>query len=213
MKNRFILFQRGKIYYSQDTINGKQHSLRTTDEAEALTLLNAKNESFRQPALNLQVARAYLTASDPALVRRTWQNVMDEIRTHGKEQTQLRYTSSMKSKVFDGLRHKKILETTAEDFLAVLKDGKVSIDHYLKRFHNLALNLGWLPLPVLAPAFWPKPHFKSKRGITADEHQRILAGKKIPNAICIINCFGKPAHPKPTPLRSWLKMLTGGMKR
>jgi integrase len=50
----------------------------------------------------------------------------------------------------------------------------------LKRLHNLALNLGWLPVPVLAPAFWPKPHFKSKRGVTAEEHQRILAAEKNP---------------------------------
>jgi hypothetical protein len=28
------------------------------DEREAVTILNAKNESFRQPVLNLQIARA-----------------------------------------------------------------------------------------------------------------------------------------------------------
>jgi len=48
MKNRFILFRRGNVYYSEDTTNGKQHSLRTKDESEAQTLLNAKNESYRQ---------------------------------------------------------------------------------------------------------------------------------------------------------------------
>jgi hypothetical protein len=65
MNARFILFQRGGVYYSEDTTTGKQHSLRTKDEAEAKTLLNAKNESFRQPQLNLQIARAYLTAQRP----------------------------------------------------------------------------------------------------------------------------------------------------
>ena len=58
MKSRFILFRRGDVYYSEDTVSGKQSSLRTKNEAESHTLLNAKNESFRQPALNLQVARA-----------------------------------------------------------------------------------------------------------------------------------------------------------
>ena len=67
MKSRFILFNRAGVYYSEDTVTRKQNSLRTKDEAEALTLLNAKNESFRQPVLNLQIARAYLTASDPAM--------------------------------------------------------------------------------------------------------------------------------------------------
>jgi hypothetical protein len=98
------------VFYSEDTVTGRQHSLRTQNEAEASTLLNAKNESFRQPALNLQVARAYLTASDPALVRRTGQDVMEEIRTHGKEETQIRYTRSMKSKVFDGLGNWRIVD-------------------------------------------------------------------------------------------------------
>jgi len=167
------------MYYSEDTVTGKQHSLRTKNEAESHTLLNAKNESFRQPALNLQVARAYLSASDPALVQRTWQSVMEEIFTHGKEVAQIRCGRFMKSKVFDGLRRKKLLETAADDFLAVLKNGKVSVDHYLKRLHNLALNLGWLPVPVLAPAFWPKPHIKSKRAITTEEHQRILAADRL----------------------------------
>ena len=180
MKNRFILFRRGDVYYSEDTVTGKQCSLRTKNEAEADTLLNAKNESFRQPALNLRVARAYLAASDPAMIQRTWQNVMEEIRTHGKAVTQIRYGRFMKSKVLDGLRRKKLLETTADYFLDVLKDGKVSVDHYLKHLHNLALNLGWLPVQVLAPAFWPKPHFKSKRAITVEEHHRILAAEMNP---------------------------------
>ena len=37
-------------------------SLRTRDEAEALKLINARNEVHRQPVLNLHLARGYLTA-------------------------------------------------------------------------------------------------------------------------------------------------------
>ena len=40
MKSRFILFNRAGVYYSEDTVTRKQHSLRTMDEAEALTLLH-----------------------------------------------------------------------------------------------------------------------------------------------------------------------------
>ena len=58
MKNHFILFRRGDVFYAEDTATRKQCSLRTKDKAEAVILLNSKNESFRQPALNLQVARA-----------------------------------------------------------------------------------------------------------------------------------------------------------
>jgi hypothetical protein len=71
MKTRFILFRRGGIYYFEDTVSGKQHSLRTKDEAEASTLLYSKNEAHRQPGLNLQIARMYLTATDPEIAKRT----------------------------------------------------------------------------------------------------------------------------------------------
>ena len=83
----------------------------------------------------------------------------------------------MKSKAFDGLRQKKLLETNAVDFLAVLKGGQVSVAHFLKRLHNLALALGWIPLPILAPKLWPKIQFKPKRAVTLDEHQGILAAE------------------------------------
>ena len=84
MKPRFILFRRGSTFYSEDTTSGKQHSLRTKDEAEALTLLHSKNEAHRQPVLNLHIARTYLKAGDPAFAQRSWQNVMEQMKTHGK---------------------------------------------------------------------------------------------------------------------------------
>ena len=180
MKSRFILFKRAGVFYTEDTVTWKQHSLRTKDEAEAQVLLNAKNESFRQPVLNLHIARAYLTASDPAMQTRTWQSVMDQMQTHGKDSSKTRCTRAMKSKAFDGLRRKCVMETNAEDFLAILKGGKVSVIHYLRRLHNLALSLGWLAVPVLAPGLWPKPQFKAKRGITLAEHRRILAAEMNP---------------------------------
>ena len=174
MKTRFILFRRAGIYYCEDTATGKQSSLRTKNESEAITLLHSKNEAMRQPALNLQIARSYLSASDPAFMQRTWQTVMDQIQTHGRDSTKTRYIRGMKSHAFDSIRHKKLLETTAEDFFAVLKNEQMSVGHYLRRLHNLALTLGWLPVPVLAPKLWPRPQCKPKRGITLKEQQRIL---------------------------------------
>jgi hypothetical protein len=50
MKPRFILFRRGSVFYAEETATGKQTSLRTKDESEAVTLLNVKNEATRQPA-------------------------------------------------------------------------------------------------------------------------------------------------------------------
>jgi len=64
MKTRFNLFRRAGVFYTEDTAIGKQTSLRTRDETEAKSLLNARNEAQRQPALNLHLARA---TSRPAI--------------------------------------------------------------------------------------------------------------------------------------------------
>src|SRR5580704_13690617 len=135
MKSKFNLFRRGAVFYMEDTATGKQTSLRTKDETEARSLLNARNEAQRQPVLNLHLARAYLTASDPAFVERTWGVVMEQMQSRGKESSRERYSSVFKSKAYDGLRNKKLLETTADDFFTVFKQNKVAINEFLKRLH------------------------------------------------------------------------------
>src|ERR1039457_7041618 len=178
MKTTYTLFRRGETFYIQDRATGKQTSLRTKDETEARRLLEARNEAQRQPMLNLHLARAYLTASDPAFVERTWQTVMDQLQARGKDSSRERYANVFKSPAFDGLRSKKLMETTTDDFLAMFKDGKVSIVCFLKRLHNFAVSLGWIAIPIVAPYLWPKYEPKDRRGITHDEHQSVLAKEK-----------------------------------
>jgi len=62
-----------------DSETGKQESLGTLDRVEATTLLNARNESVRQPQLNLQIAKAYLAGTDSGVSTRTWQSALDAI--------------------------------------------------------------------------------------------------------------------------------------
>ena len=81
--------------YCEDRTFRKQSSLKTKDKAEALAILHARNESFRQTRLNIQIARAYLTASDPAMSTCTWQAVMDQLQTHGKATTQAHCARAM----------------------------------------------------------------------------------------------------------------------
>jgi integrase len=180
MKQRFYLYRRGETFYLQDSRTGKQQSLETKDRKAALRLLEIKRQTVADPGFNQFILKSCLTTQDPLLGKRTWQSVMEQMQTHGKESTRTRCARAMKSRAFDALRYIKLVETTAEDFVTILNGGKVSVAHYLKRLHNLALGLGWLAFPALAPRLWPKPRFKSKRGITASEHQRILAAEKNP---------------------------------
>jgi len=48
----------------------------------------------------------------------------------------------------------------------------------LRNLQNLAVGMGWLPWPVLAPKLWPKLNHAPKRGITAEEHAQIIAAEQ-----------------------------------
>jgi len=180
MKQRFILFKRAGVYYSEDTVTRKQHSLRTKDEAEALAILHSKNEAYRQPVLNLQIARTYLTATDPEVAKRTWQTAMDELTKTKTGNTHHRHVTAMKDKAFDLIRSLPMLETQSAHFLKVLNLGSVSTNVYLRRIHNFALDMNWLPWSILPKRQWPKVKFKEKRAITLEEHQQIIAAEVNP---------------------------------
>jgi hypothetical protein len=47
-----VMTQKFRLYYAEDNTTGKQESLGTSDKAEALRLLLAKNEGDVQPAFN-----------------------------------------------------------------------------------------------------------------------------------------------------------------
>ncbi len=179
MQLKYRLFRRGNgIFYSQDNESSKQGSLRTTDKREAERLLNAMNESHREPSLNLNLARAYLAAHDPKMAQRTWQAVMDEIATHGIPSTQVRCARGFRSRAYDAIRNKPLVQTTGEDLLAIIHANGNCLRHYLRRLHNLALDLGWLPWPVLAKKAWPKIRSQTKRAISAEEHIAIVVSEQ-----------------------------------
>ena len=67
MKDRYWLTQHRSVFYALDSETRKKQSLRTRNKSEARRLLAAKNESARQPQLNLALAKAYLSAHDPRI--------------------------------------------------------------------------------------------------------------------------------------------------
>ena len=199
MKTKFNLFRRNGVFYIEDTATGKQTSLRTRDETEAKSLLEARNAAQRQPTLNLHLARAYLTASDPAFVERTWQSVMEQLQSRGKDSSRERYASVFKSPSFNGLRNKKLLETTADDFFAVFKENKVAITYFLKRLHNFALSLAGLPSQSSRPTFGRNTRPKTGAASRRTNTRAFCSRRKTPNGNFTLNCFGKPARHRATP--------------
>lgn len=179
MKTRYRLFLRRKsVYYAFDDTTKTFTSLKTKDKAEAVRLLVAMNEAGKQPAMNLSLARVYLRHSDPMVSVRTWQHVLDEIIQTKSGPTQARWKTAAKDKAFDLIRNRILIETQAEHLLAVLRAGTVSTNVFLRKVHNFALDMNWLPTTVIPRRQWPAIHYKEKRAITFEEHQRIIAAEK-----------------------------------
>jgi hypothetical protein len=72
MRQRFTLFRRANVFYCEDTTTHQQASLRTKDEGQALALLHAKNEAFRQSR--------YLSPREAQLRGRFPHSIVDEFQ-------------------------------------------------------------------------------------------------------------------------------------
>ena len=181
MKNRYRTFKRGNgLWYAHDNHTGKQESLRTRRETDADLIVQAKNESLRQPQINLQIAKAYLVAGDPAFATRTWQFVMDQAGQNKSGTTRARWERAMRETPFDLIRKILVIETRPESLLKMMATGTVSTKIFLRRLHNFALDVGWLQSPVLSKKQWPKITFNPQRGVTLEEHLKIVAGEQNP---------------------------------
>jgi len=72
MQTRYRLIcrgSRGGKFYCVDTLTGKRTSLHTANQDNAQQIVEAKNNSERQPVLNLQIAKAYLAGSDNGIAK------------------------------------------------------------------------------------------------------------------------------------------------
>ena len=181
MKPQFRLFlRRRSTYYAFDTSTKRYESLNTKDKQHALRLVAALNESSKSSALNRQIAQVYWRHSDSEFPKRTWQHVMDEVAKTKQGATRDRWERAMRESPFDHVRSKTLIDTSAEDFILVLTTGTVSTNTFLRRLQNFAVDMNWLPAPVILRRQWPRIVFKEKRGIREEEHLKILEGEQNP---------------------------------
>jgi integrase len=179
MKIRYRLFKRGQFYYSEDAQTGKQQSLKTSNRTEAQRLVAAKNEAINNAQFTLAIGQTYLAITDAQILTRTWKEVMDVVAIRGGSSTQNRCLRAFRAPVFERIKKKPILQTTASDFLTMLTDRKSSTRHYLKLLHGAAFELGWLAgRTILTRKAWTPVVPKPKRAITWDEHCKIIASEQ-----------------------------------
>jgi hypothetical protein len=182
MKKRYRLMRRGERngYYGFDTQTKLRASLGTSNAEEAQRLVDTRNEAVRHVGMKLQIAQVYLQRSDPTLATRVWQNVMDAMAPLKTGPTQARWTSAMRDKAFDLSRTRKLMGTTSAHFLQVLDAGTISTNMFLRRLHNFAVGMHWLPWPVLPKRQWPAVQHKERRAITAEERRKIIERERNP---------------------------------
>jgi integrase len=183
MKARFRLTRRGSRgdrFYCVDTLTGRRTSLKSSDAHAAQQIVNARNEAQRQPALNLQLAKAYLAGTDNGIATRTWGQALEALTATKQAGNQRRWRTVAKDKALAPILPKIITETQGELLLKAIQVGCVSTNIYLRRLHNFCLDMNWLPWPLIPKRQWPVIRFKPKRAITWEEHSQIIARERNP---------------------------------
>ena len=176
---RYRMFKSGKTggYFQYDKQTKRQTSLHTKDRESAVRLINAANEKERTPMVNRQIGLIYLASTDPDVMSRTWSDVITSYRESRKLSGSSldRLTRAGQAKGIAPLLNRKIIDTKPQEFLQCLNSGGVSLNIFLRRWHNHALEMDWLPKRVLPNTLWPKVRRKIKRAITLAEHQVLKA--------------------------------------
>ncbi len=180
MKPKFRMFKRGAVFWAEDVSTGQQRSLRTKVRSEAVRLLHGRNEAHAVPFANLQMARAYMMAADPNAATRTWKDVFETIIKLKHGETQRRWRIAAQDKALPEMLQRPLIETRAEHLLRAMEIGKVSTNVYLRRIHNFAVDMSWLPAPIIPKRQWPPVRHKERRAITFEEHKKVLAAETNP---------------------------------
>ena len=176
--SRYRLFKKGAYgtFYIEDALTRRQTSLKTKDKKEAERLYQAHRECAEAPDRAYRVGMAYIGSIDPDAATRTWKQVVEAYAANHPEGSPTRYRIEIAGKdpAIAGLLRLPLLRTRPDELLRAVNSGTVSTNTYLRRFQNFALDLGWLPKPILPKKRWPKVRHQPKRAITEEEHRRII---------------------------------------
>jgi hypothetical protein len=133
MENRYRVYCRENgIYYIEDVVTNQQESLRTRDKKKAPALLIARNQAVAQPALNVTMAKAYLSGRSPELATRNWNDVFVEMTTAYDGSTKKRFASFVRSAPIQHLKRVQFIETEASHFLNALRHPRAGIHGSLR---------------------------------------------------------------------------------
>ena len=181
MQDKFRLYRRPNgMFYAEEYHTRHRESLQTKDEARSAPP-DCRQEPSRHPArFQSGNGEGVSQGPRPAVLRAHVESVSDAVQHTYEGPTKARWEKFIRSEPMQGVLEKKLIQTTSSDFLAVLNhpEAGVSTNVFLRILHNRALDLGWIVQPVIAKKGWPKIRYGHRRGITREEHERILAVTK-----------------------------------
>jgi integrase len=119
-------------------------------------------------------------ASDPLVAQRTWGHALEVLIKTEHGPTRDRWERAARDKALSRIVNRVLIETQAEHFLGAMEAGTVSTNVHLRKLHNFALDMNWLPAPVIPRRQWPAVVFGEKRAITLEEHRRIVEAERNP---------------------------------
>jgi len=132
------------------------------------------------PLVNRQIARAYLAAGDPEIKQRTWQIAMEALVRTKLGANRHRWETAIRDPAFDLIRTVLLFETQPGQLFRVLERGTVATNVFLRRIHNFAVDVGWLPWPSIPKRQWPTVKYGDKRAILIEEHRAIIGAERNP---------------------------------
>jgi integrase len=182
MRERYRMYQRnGGNFYAKDRKTGKTISLATADQREATRLLAAKNQSHGAALPQRGDGQGLSQRSESGVPVANLGQLIELVAQGYEGPTAKRWKKFAKSDPLKMLVNLPLYLTDAVHILAVLdhKKAGVSTNVWLRIRHNRALDLGWLLAPALNKRLWPKVKYKGRRGITVEEHARVLASENI----------------------------------
>ena len=181
--NLYLIERPSGVFYAENS-HKERVSLRTRNRGVAEDILRGHKASVEKPNFAYKVALAYLGETDPDAPNRTWLDVIDAyIKRIPNGPTRIRLETAKKDKAFLKILKLNLLQDRPRQaglFFEALNAGGVSTNTYLRRFHNFALDMGWIVCHIIPRRQWPKIKFGETRAITLEEHQRIVEREENP---------------------------------
>ena len=177
MNDHYRLYRRSNgVYYLEHAKTRRQQSLRTKCPDQANSLLLAHNQAIEQPALNMALAKAYFSGRSPKLMTRTWDDLFKEMAARYHGPTRIRFQKFSRSRPILLIKDIRLAETESVHFFNVLSHplAGASTNKWLRIVHNRALDLGWLPMPVMARKAWPPFRTKRMQAIARKQHEKLI---------------------------------------